>query len=98
MLTAGLGLVPDGLNRTLRIRRPSLPGHIRRLALENLQVAGSSVDLLFERVHRTDAVALTDVQIRGDLEVVLEVRDPARSQELAPRLEDVRRSAAGHRP
>jgi hypothetical protein len=49
-------------------------------------------------VHGTGSVALTDVRIRGDLEVVLEVREPVRSQELAPRLEDVRRSAASHRP
>jgi glycogen debranching enzyme len=74
MLIAGLGLLPDGLNRTLRIRRPSLPRHVERLALRWLEVAGASVDLLFERVaHRGDSVALTDVQVDGDLDVVLEI-------------------------
>jgi glycogen debranching enzyme len=74
MLSAGLGLVPDGLNRTLRIRRPSLPRHVERLALHGLRVAGARVDLLFERVaRRGDSVALTDVQVDGDLDVVLEI-------------------------
>jgi hypothetical protein len=74
MLVAGLGLVPDGLERTLRIRRPSLPRQIGRLALEGLSVAGARVDLLFERVvGRPDRVALTDARIDGDLEVVLEI-------------------------
>jgi glycogen debranching enzyme len=79
MLTAGLGLVPDALERTLRIRRPSLPRQIDRLGLRGLRVGDASVDLLFERLtQRTDSVALTDVEIDGDLEVVLEVRDQPR--------------------
>jgi glycogen debranching enzyme len=74
MLIAGLGLVPDALEGTLRIRRPSLPRHVGRLAVQGLRVGNAGVDLLFERVAgRTDSVALTDVQIDGDLEVVLEV-------------------------
>jgi hypothetical protein len=74
MLTAGLGLVPDGLERTLRIRRPCLPRHVGRLALEGLRIAGARVDLVFERVGgRGDSVALTDARIDGDLEVVLEI-------------------------
>jgi glycogen debranching enzyme len=89
MLVAGLGLVADGLNGTLRIRRPSLPRNINRLALNGLRIAGAQVDLLFERVGEREAVALTDVRIDGDVEVVLEVRDPIRSQELAPTLEDL---------
>jgi glycogen debranching enzyme len=77
MLIAGLGLVPDGLERTLHIRRPLLPRHIHRLALQGLPVADARVDLLFERVgEHSDRVALTDVQVDGDLDVVL---DPARS-------------------
>jgi hypothetical protein len=92
MLTAGLGLVPDGLQRILRIRRPSLPTHINRLELHGLRVAGSRIDLVFERVARNDTVALTDVQIDGDIEVVLEVRDRVRTHELAPSLEQVQRS------
>ncbi|MEA2454808.1 MAG: hypothetical protein QOI45_1070 [Thermoleophilaceae bacterium] len=77
MLTAGLGLMPDGLERRLHIRRPALPRQVGRLALHGLEVAGSRVDLVFERVAEgTDRIALTDVQIEGDLDVVL---DPVRS-------------------
>ena len=73
MLAAGLGLVPDGLRRTLRIRRPLLPRRVNRLALQGLRVAGARVHLLFERVAQCSwSVALTDVQVDGHLEVVLE--------------------------
>jgi glycogen debranching enzyme len=74
MLIAGLGLVPDGLRGTLRIRRPSLPRQIDRLALKALRVSDARVNLLFERVPtRPDSVALTDVQVDGPLDVVLEI-------------------------
>jgi hypothetical protein len=74
MLIAGLGLIPDALNGTLRIRRPSLPRHINRVSLENLRVGGAHVDLLFERVgQRSNSVALTDAKIDGELDVVLEI-------------------------
>jgi glycogen debranching enzyme len=90
MLIAGLGLAPDGLGRTLRIRRPSLPRHINRLRLHGLRVADARVSMSFERVaNRADSVALTDAQVDGDLDVVLEISragDPA----LAPDLERVR--------
>jgi glycogen debranching enzyme len=80
MLTAGLGLMPAGLDRTLRIRRPSLPRHVSRVAVRDLRVAGSRIDLLFERVGPgAERVALTDVQVDGDVDVVLEVaRGPQR--------------------
>jgi glycogen debranching enzyme len=89
MLIAGLGLVPDALNRVLRIRRPSLPRHLNRLALRGLVVAGASVDLVFERVAQdVDSVALTDVSIDGDIDVVLEIpRD--RRPPTAPTVEQV---------
>jgi hypothetical protein len=89
MLTAGLGLVPDGLERTLRIRRPSLPYHVARLELQGLRIAGARIDLLFERVGRGDSVALTDVHIDGDVDVVLEI-PPGRDQVRAPSLREVR--------
>jgi glycogen debranching enzyme len=73
MLTAGLGLVPDALNRTLHVRRPALPRRIRRLALQGLQVADARVDLLFERVAEDpDRVSVADAQVDGDLNVVLD--------------------------
>jgi glycogen debranching enzyme len=75
MLTAGLGLIPDALAATLRIRRPSLPRQINRVSLEGLRVGDARVDLQFERVGgRGESVALTDVRIDGELEVVLEIR------------------------
>jgi glycogen debranching enzyme len=88
MLVAGLGLTADGLNRTLRIRRPSLPRHIDRLALRGLRVADARVDLHLERVGGGESIALTDVQIDGALDVVLEIPRPA-GDELAPTLEAV---------
>ena len=98
MLTAGLGLVPDGLRRILRIRRPSLPEHVDRLELHGLRVAGSRINMLFERVGRNGAVARTDVEIDGDVEGVLEVRDRVRTHELAPSLHEGQRGGATPAP
>jgi glycogen debranching enzyme len=96
-LTAGLGLVPDGLNRTLRIRRPSLPRDLSRLAVHGLRVAGARVDLVFERVgRRAGVVALTDVEIDGQLDVVVEI-PPGTDQDLAPTLAQVTRDCAAER-
>jgi glycogen debranching enzyme len=97
MLTAGLGLVPDGLNGKLRIRRPVLPRHVDRLAIRGLRIAEARVDLFFERVAaRPDRVALADVRIDGDLEVVLEIA-PEGEQGLAPSLADVTAQPASAR-
>jgi glycogen debranching enzyme len=74
MLTAGLGLKPDGLNGRLRVRRPSLPRWVNRVEVCDVAVAGGRVDLLFERTGAGDSVALTDARIDGDVEVVLEIR------------------------
>jgi glycogen debranching enzyme len=74
MLIAGLGITADGLQRTLRVRRPSLPRHVNRVAVERLRIGEAHVDLVFERVaHRADSVALTDVKVDGQLDVVLEI-------------------------
>jgi glycogen debranching enzyme len=79
-LTAGgLGLVPDGLNGRLRIRRPSLPRWLNRVEVRGLRVADSRIDLRFERTVTGGPVALADARIDGDVEVVLEIsgsRDP----------------------
>jgi glycogen debranching enzyme len=81
MLTAALGLVPDGLGRTLHIQQPALPSGMRRLALHGLRVGDARADLLFERVaDLDDRVAVTDVQVEGDLEIVL---DPGRRLQTA---------------
>jgi glycogen debranching enzyme len=73
LVTAGLGLVPDALERRLRVRRPSLPGWLSRVEVRGLRVADARVDLLFERAGAADGVALTDVRIEGDVEVMLEI-------------------------
>jgi hypothetical protein len=73
LVTGGLGLVPDGLRGRLRIRRPSLPRWLNRVEVSGLRIAGSRVDLLFERAGTGEQVALTDAHIEGDVEVVLEI-------------------------
>jgi len=89
MLIAGLGLIPNGLERRLCIERPSLPRQVSRLEVHGLRVCDASVDLLFERIARQpDSVALTDVHIDGDVDVVLQIR-PGRDDELVPSLADV---------
>jgi glycogen debranching enzyme len=80
LVTGGLGLVPDGLRRRLRVRRPSLPRWLNRVEVSGLRVAGARVDLLFERAGSGEQVALTDARIDGDVEVVLEIsgsREPS---------------------
>jgi glycogen debranching enzyme len=76
ILTAGLGLVPDALDGKLRIRRPSLPRDVSRLALDGLRVGDATVDLVFQRVAPS-TVALVDVEIDGRLDVVLEIAPEA---------------------
>ena len=76
---AGLGLLADGLEGRLRVVRPSLPHWLSRVEVRNLRLAGSRIDLLFERAGTDGQVALTDARIEGDVEVVLEIsssRDP----------------------
>ncbi len=63
LLTAALGLVPDGRDRTLRVRHPLLPRQLDRLKLSGLGVGQGSVDLLFER--RAGGVELVDVHADG---------------------------------
>jgi glycogen debranching enzyme len=88
MLMAGLGITADGLSRTLRIRRPLLPRDVNRLALRGLRIGGASADLVFQRVGDAGCVVLTDVEVEGPLDVVLELSPGAR--ERAPALEPVR--------
>jgi glycogen debranching enzyme len=71
MLTCGLGLVPDGFGRRLRVVRPTLPRWVDHVELRGLPVAGSSVDLRFERAG--EAVALTEARVAGDVAVVTEL-------------------------
>jgi glycogen debranching enzyme len=80
LVTCGLGLVPDGLRRRLRVRRPSLPRWLNRVEVRGLRIGGARVDLWFERSSAGEQVALTDARIDGDVEVVLEIsgsREPS---------------------
>jgi glycogen debranching enzyme len=70
LLTTGLGLYADGLSRRLRVVRPTLPRWLTSLELEGLRVAGASVDLRFERLG--DEVAVVDVAVDGELELVVD--------------------------
>jgi glycogen debranching enzyme len=88
-LASGLGLVADGLSRTLRIRRPSLPRDVTCLAINGLRVGDASADLVFERFGRRNCVALSDVRVEGSLDVVVELM-PGCDVEDAPSLAQVR--------
>jgi glycogen debranching enzyme len=75
LLTAGLGLAPDGLAGRLEIVRPSLPRTTRRLRLRGLRVAGARVDLVFERdADRPGHARVVDVHVDGRLDMA--VRSP----------------------
>lgn len=56
-------------------------------------MADARVDLVFERVtRRPESIALTEVNIEGDLDVVLHV-ERGRDEEPPPLLDDVRHAA-----
>jgi glycogen debranching enzyme len=77
MVRSGLGLIADGLERRLRIIRPSLPRWLSHVEVEGLRIAGATLDLHFQRTR--EGVTVSDVRIDGDVEVVLEIsstRDP----------------------
>jgi glycogen debranching enzyme len=78
LLRAGLGLIPDGLERRLRVVRPSLPEWLTHVEVKGLEVAGARIDLRFERAG--ERVTLADVQIDGEADVALEI-SPTRTPE-----------------
>ena len=51
LLQACLGLTIDAMQGEVRIERPALPSEIDRLQIRGLSVAGSSIDLDFERMQ-----------------------------------------------
>ncbi|WP_027166069.1 glycogen debranching N-terminal domain-containing protein [Mesorhizobium sp. WSM3224] len=67
LLTACLGLEPDGFANKLRIVRPRMPGFVNRIELRGLRVGKGSADLEF---RRTDDGAEVDIlQTSGQLTV-----------------------------
>ena len=70
LLTACLGLRPEGFERRLRISRPVLPAFLPWVELHDLAVGQGHVDLRFEQGHAGVAVEILD--LRGELQVVVE--------------------------
>ncbi|MGO9179658.1 MAG: glycogen debranching N-terminal domain-containing protein [Candidatus Limnocylindrales bacterium] len=67
-----LGLEPDGFGRRLRLVRPVMPSFVHELELRGLRVAGAEADLRFERPSPDSALQARVLDVRGDLEVVVE--------------------------
>ncbi|MBX5442551.1 MAG: amylo-alpha-1,6-glucosidase [Solirubrobacteraceae bacterium] len=83
LLVTALGLVPDGLGRRLRIRRPVLPRQLSSVTVSGLRVGGATVALRFDRVRRDEpTAAVTDARVSGELEIVV---DLAATDGAAPR-------------
>jgi glycogen debranching enzyme len=74
MLRASLGLTPDGFEQRLRVARPSLPSWLTHVEVHGLEVAGSRIDLRIERDG--ESATLADVQVDGDVKVVLDSGEP----------------------
>jgi glycogen debranching enzyme len=72
LLATLLGLEPDAFAWRLRIVRPMLPDFIDRLHVRGLRVGAARADLAFTRADGRLAV---DVQVDGDLDVVVEPGD-----------------------
>jgi len=70
LLTACLGLRPEGLDGRLRIHRPVLPPFLPWLELRDVAVGAGRVDLRFERGHAGVDVEILD--LRGELQVIVE--------------------------
>lgn len=67
----GFGLTAEGLERRLRVSRPSLPRWVNRVEVPGIALAGASIDLRFER--SSERVTLKDFRVEGDVEVEVEV-------------------------
>ena len=67
MVTAALGLEPDGLHRRLAIRDPNLPDGLSEMTLRGVRVAGARVDLQF--VRRRHETRFEVLAVDGELDV-----------------------------
>jgi hypothetical protein len=59
------------------VRRPALPRRLSRVEVDGLRIAGTRVDLRFERTRVDGGVALTDARVDGAVEVVLDAGGPS---------------------
>jgi hypothetical protein len=69
MLTALLGLEPDGFTQRLRVVRPCLPPDVTRLALHGVRIGQGRVDLQF--AQRGDAVSVEVLATEGKVQLEL---------------------------
>ena len=69
MLSAALGLKIDAVRKEVRLVRPRLPEGVERIALERLDIAGSSLDIEIRRLGERTAVTATS---GGSVAVVVE--------------------------
>ncbi len=70
LLVSLLGLVPDGFNHRLHIRRPTLPRIAQHVELNGIRVGSGRVDLTFDQADGQAVVAVRRVE--GQLDVVEE--------------------------
>jgi glycogen debranching enzyme len=70
LLQVLLNLQPDAPSNALRILDPTLPKFLNHLAVHNLRIGSTVLDLEFERVNGT--VACRMVRKRGNLRVIIE--------------------------
>ena len=67
-----LGLQAEGFERRLRVVRPVVPSFVHEVELRDLAVAGARVDLRFRRRGTAPDVRAEVLDVRGDLDVVIE--------------------------
>ncbi len=70
MLQAALGLQPDGLNHRLKVMRPSLPDWLEWVTVQDLNIAGGTVDLRYERSGPDTLVTVTRMEGPVHVEVL----------------------------
>jgi glycogen debranching enzyme len=75
MMSAGLGLSPNACEKQLKIVRPTLPPWVRSISMRDLRVGDASANLDFVRTAN-GSIALSDVQVDGELEVSMEFSRP----------------------
>jgi len=69
MLSAALGLKIDAVHREVRLVRPRLPAGVEQITVEGLDIAGSAMDIVIQRLgDRTAATVRSD----GSVAVMVE--------------------------
>lgn len=79
LVATGLGLVPEGFDRRLRIVRPILPDFIKEIEVRRMKVGQAAVDLKFFRVS-DKTLSVEVLKVDGTLDVVVDT-EPAPFEE-----------------